>query len=116
MTKLVLYAGFAQGWRARGKPIEIETGEALQTLVQGGWGRSHPAFRQVFTSLFFPCRPSCCTRVTTGSSREEGMKLATGIPGARFVPLESRNHLLLEGEPAWQRLLEEVRRFLGSEG
>ena len=25
-----------------------------------------------------------------------------GIPGARFVPLESRNHILLESEPAWR--------------
>jgi pimeloyl-ACP methyl ester carboxylesterase/DNA-binding CsgD family transcriptional regulator len=43
---------------------------------------------------------------------EEGRLLATLIPGARFVPLESRNHILLEDEPAWRRWLEEVRAFL----
>ncbi len=32
-----------------------------------------------------------------------GRELATGIPGARFVTLESRNHILLESEPAWAR-------------
>ena len=43
---------------------------------------------------------------------EEGRILASEIPGARFVPLESRNHVLLETEPAWERLLEETRAFL----
>ena len=45
----------------------------------------------------------------------EGRKLAALIPGARFVPLDGRNHCLLEHEPAWPRFTEEVRRFL-SEG
>jgi pimeloyl-ACP methyl ester carboxylesterase/DNA-binding winged helix-turn-helix (wHTH) protein len=44
----------------------------------------------------------------------QGRKLAALIPGARFVPLEGRNHVLLEGEPAWTRFVDEVRRFLGS--
>ncbi len=43
---------------------------------------------------------------------DEGRLIATLIPGARFVPLESRNHILLEHEPAWRRWLEEVRTFL----
>jgi pimeloyl-ACP methyl ester carboxylesterase/DNA-binding CsgD family transcriptional regulator len=43
---------------------------------------------------------------------EEGMLIAAQIPGARFVPLESSNHLLLEDEPAWRRWVEEVRAFL----
>jgi pimeloyl-ACP methyl ester carboxylesterase/DNA-binding CsgD family transcriptional regulator len=43
----------------------------------------------------------------------EGRELAALIPGARFVPLDSRNHVLLEDEPAWPRLLELVRGFLG---
>ncbi|HEX3275839.1 MAG TPA: alpha/beta fold hydrolase [Gemmatimonadales bacterium] len=43
----------------------------------------------------------------------EGRLLASMIPGAAFVPLESRNHLLLESEPAWPRFLREVRAFLG---
>jgi len=46
---------------------------------------------------------------------EIGRQLAAHIPGARFVPLESRNHVLLETEPAWARFLEEVRSFLGSD-
>jgi class 3 adenylate cyclase/pimeloyl-ACP methyl ester carboxylesterase len=45
---------------------------------------------------------------------EAGRRLAAGIPGARFVPLESRNHIMLEGEPALARFLEELRSFLAS--
>jgi len=44
-----------------------------------------------------------------------GRALAAGLPDARFVGLESRNHVLLDGEPAWDRFLTEVRGFLGVE-
>jgi pimeloyl-ACP methyl ester carboxylesterase/DNA-binding CsgD family transcriptional regulator len=44
---------------------------------------------------------------------EEGRLLAAGIPGSRFVELESRNHVLLEHEPAWERFCAEVLQFLG---
>jgi class 3 adenylate cyclase/pimeloyl-ACP methyl ester carboxylesterase len=43
---------------------------------------------------------------------DQGRRLAAGIPGARFVPLASRNHLILEDEPAFPRFLEEMRAFL----
>jgi RNA polymerase sigma factor (sigma-70 family) len=44
---------------------------------------------------------------------EEGRRLASLLPDARFVTLESDNHILQEGEPAWELLLAEVRAFLG---
>jgi len=44
---------------------------------------------------------------------EEGRLLASSIAGARFVPLERNNHVLLAGEPAWSRWFEELRGFLG---
>ncbi|HRQ64821.1 MAG TPA: alpha/beta fold hydrolase [Xanthomonadaceae bacterium] len=47
---------------------------------------------------------------------EEGRILASGIPGAEFIELESRNHVLLDHEPAWQRFCEEVATFLGTTG
>jgi len=43
---------------------------------------------------------------------EEGRLVASGIPGAEFVELDSRNHILLEHEPAWQRFKEAVLAFL----
>lgn len=44
---------------------------------------------------------------------DEGRRLAALIPGARFVSLESDNHVLLETEPAWNVFLGELRGFLG---
>lgn len=49
----------------------------------------------------------------SGVPFEEGRLLAATIPGARFVPLEGRNHLLLEGAPSWGKFVREVRQFLG---
>jgi pimeloyl-ACP methyl ester carboxylesterase/DNA-binding CsgD family transcriptional regulator len=43
---------------------------------------------------------------------EEGRLVASLIPGARFVPLESRNHILQENESAWQQMASEVQGFL----
>lgn len=43
-----------------------------------------------------------------------GREVAALVPDAEFVPLDSRNHLLVEGEPAWADLLAAVDRFLGS--
>jgi pimeloyl-ACP methyl ester carboxylesterase/DNA-binding CsgD family transcriptional regulator len=43
----------------------------------------------------------------------EGRLLATLIPGARFVALESRNHILLADEPAWTQFRAALRDFLG---
>jgi pimeloyl-ACP methyl ester carboxylesterase/DNA-binding CsgD family transcriptional regulator len=41
----------------------------------------------------------------------EGRLLAEAIPGAEFVELDSRNHILLADEPAWRRFQEEVLAF-----
>ena len=43
---------------------------------------------------------------------EEGRLAASLISGARFAPLESRNHILQENEPAWQQLVAELEDFL----
>jgi pimeloyl-ACP methyl ester carboxylesterase len=48
-------------------------------------------------------------------SFERRRQLAALIPNARFVSLESNNHILLANEPAWPRFLAEVNRFLGTE-
>lgn len=42
---------------------------------------------------------------------EEGRRVAALIPGARFVPLESRNHVLLGSDPAWRQFVDEVVAF-----
>jgi pimeloyl-ACP methyl ester carboxylesterase len=45
----------------------------------------------------------------------EARILASQIRGARFVPLASKNHLLLPGEPAWEHFVQEVYRFVATE-
>jgi len=46
----------------------------------------------------------------------QGRALAAGIPGAQFVELDSKNHVLLETESAWERFCEEVLEFVGLKG
>jgi pimeloyl-ACP methyl ester carboxylesterase/DNA-binding winged helix-turn-helix (wHTH) protein len=47
-------------------------------------------------------------RVPEAQARE----LAALIPGSRLVLLDTANHIVLESEPAWRVLLDEVERFL----
>lgn len=44
---------------------------------------------------------------------ECGRQVAEGIPGARFVAFQGKNHVLLEHEPGFDRFFEEIRLFLG---
>lgn len=46
---------------------------------------------------------------------EEGRALAALIPKARFVPLESRNFILLEQEPAWGQFVSAIESFLAEQ-
>ena len=46
---------------------------------------------------------------------EEGRRLASLLPNAHFVTLDTDNHVLQEDEPAWGVFLAEVRAFLGHE-
>lgn len=43
----------------------------------------------------------------------EGRLIASAIPDAAFVELESRNHILLENEPAWRTFQDRVCEFTG---
>jgi pimeloyl-ACP methyl ester carboxylesterase/DNA-binding SARP family transcriptional activator len=155
VSHLVLWGGYAQGWRARGDPDEIARCAAMGTLMRQDWGKDNPAFRQLFTAFFVPeathkqmdwlnelqrktVSPENAARlyevfanidisallhqVTTPTlvlhARGDqmvphrcGRGISEAIPGARFITLESSNHLLLAHEPAFVRLLDEVRRF-----
>jgi DNA-binding CsgD family transcriptional regulator len=50
-------------------------------------------------------------RVASGA----GPTLAASIPAARLVMLDSRNHILLADEPAWQVFRDEVAAFLAED-
>jgi len=45
---------------------------------------------------------------------DEGRRLAALIPGARFLALDSANHVLLEVEPAWPVFVEALYEFIGA--
>jgi pimeloyl-ACP methyl ester carboxylesterase/DNA-binding SARP family transcriptional activator len=47
---------------------------------------------------------------------EQGRLIASRIPRAGFVALESCNHILLPRDPAWPVFVSEVRRFLREDG
>jgi pimeloyl-ACP methyl ester carboxylesterase len=46
----------------------------------------------------------------------EAEELHSLVPGSRLVELESKNHILRADEPAFDRLLHEVRDFLAADG
>jgi pimeloyl-ACP methyl ester carboxylesterase/DNA-binding winged helix-turn-helix (wHTH) protein len=156
VSALILVGGCARGWRVKRNPRLTERAEALLVLMRQGWGAAHPAFRQIFTTSFFPsatreqmdffnelqrqtASPENAARIVSAlgdvdirdllpqvevptlvvHSRgdnlvpfSDGVELAAGIKGARFLPLESENHLLLEHEPAWARFEKEFGEFL----
>lgn len=151
VSLLILYGGYARGWRKRGDRHQLDTHEAMTTLI-----RENPAFRQLFTETFIPgatpeqmawfndlqkktTSPDNASRLHLAFGDmdvspllsevqmptlvlharndaavpfEEGKALAAGIPGARFVDLNSANHILLSGEPAFAHFLREVRNFI----
>lgn len=55
----------------------------------------------------------CHARDDMAVSFKHGRELATHIPGARFVPLDSRNHILLPSEKAWHQFWHQFYAFLG---
>jgi len=160
VTQLVLYGSYVQGALARtGRTLEAREAEALATLIETGWARPTPAFREVFASLLMPdARPEVVRALsemerhstTPAMARrlwlafhafdiadvaprlavptlvlhcrgdgmvpfEEGRRLATLIPGARFVALDGSNHILQSDDACWGRLWDEVHSFLGGD-
>lgn len=158
VSRVVVAGGFPLGWRKRGSAAEIATREAMMTLIRHGWGQDNPAFRQVFTTRFWPdlrpehieafdalqrysATPEGAVRIqdVTGDSdvtgllpqvtvptlvihsrddgavpREMGLLMARGIPGARFVEMQTRNHTPMPHEPEWPRYLDEICSFAGA--
>jgi pimeloyl-ACP methyl ester carboxylesterase len=157
VDRIVICGGYARGFAKRNPtPEQVRETRAMHELIELGWGRENPAYRQIFTSQFIPdskpeqqawfnelermsTTPANAVRIVSSWASidvtdlaqqircpvlvlharddvrmpfEEGRLIAALIPGARFVPLESRNHVLLESEPALARLFAEFREFL----
>ncbi len=156
VARLILFGGFAVGWKKVEDQKFIENARAMMTLIESGWGAENPAFRQLFTSQFYPdatkeqaddfnrmqretTTARCAARFYDAIGDFDvrpllpqirvptlvmhmrgdvivpiaaGRAMAKGIPGARFVVLEGRNHLPLAQDPAAERMLEEIKLFL----
>ncbi len=54
VSHLLLWGGYACGWRVDGSPELRAEREAILTLVARGWGRDDPAYRHIFSSAFLP--------------------------------------------------------------
>ena len=111
---------FATSFLPDGSPDQLQAFDELQRVSATGADavRFLKVADQVDVREIAP-RVSCPTLVLHARDDhrvpfEEGRLFATLIPGARFVPLDSRNHIMLAGEPAWNEFLEEVRAFLPS--
>ena len=156
VRRMIIYGGYAAGWRMRATAAEIARRQAMLDLTREGWGLDNPAFRQMFTSLFLPhssqdqqawfnelqrmttspenaemmqrvlsridvrpllgqiAAPTLVAHTTLDSvvPFEAGRAIAARIPGARFMAIDSPNHLLMEEEPGWAKFLAAARAFL----
>jgi len=74
------------------------------------------AFNQIDASPHLP-EIACPTLVLHGRGDmrvpfDEGVFIASSIPDARFMPLETTSHVPLPGEPSFERVMEEIGAFL----
>ncbi|MEJ2240341.1 MAG: alpha/beta fold hydrolase, partial [Gemmatimonadales bacterium] len=158
VSHLLIHGAFARGKVKRAKSQDARDRFKLEIdMIRLGWGQENPAYRQAFTTMFYPgatpeqmdwfnemqrisAEPETAARIMEASlnidveadaarvttptlvlhSKDEarvpfeaGRHLASLIPGARFVPLDSGNHIPLEGEPAWEKFLDEIYAFVG---
>lgn len=102
-----------------GTPAQHQWWNELERLTASpeNAARTLEAFHRVdVTELARQLRVPTLVLHARGDARvpfDEGLRLAALIPGARFVPLASDNHVLLDTEPAWPAFLAELRGFLG---
>ena len=54
VSHLILWGGYAAGWRVIGDAGLRAEREAHITLVTQGWGRADPVYRQMFSATFLP--------------------------------------------------------------
>lgn len=153
VSRILLYGSFAR------LPWPTELAESLVTVARHGWGQDTPAFRQMFSGLFFPeadpefiswftelqrvsTSPETAARMIETFSGvdvrhllpeigvpvlvvhrrgdavvplEAGRELAAGIPGARLVVLEGRNHVVLPSEPEFAQFAEASHEFFSED-
>ncbi len=109
---------FSQTFMPDAKPEELEWFDEFQRLTTSPENavRFQEAFGQIDVrdSLSKVRAPTIVfhSRDDQRISLTQGREVAIGIPNARFVPLDSRNHILLGHEPAWEVCRDEIVAFL----
>jgi pimeloyl-ACP methyl ester carboxylesterase/DNA-binding SARP family transcriptional activator len=58
VSHLILFGGYAAGWRHIATPEETREREAIMVLTEAGWGRDDPAYRHLFSTSFMPSATS----------------------------------------------------------
>ena len=110
---------FTNQFIPKGSPLQHQWWNELERLTASpeNAARILEAFHEMdVTDLARQLRVPTLVLHSRGDARvpfDEGRRLAALIPGARFVPLDSDNHVLLESEPAWAAFLAELRGFIG---
>ncbi len=156
VSHLILFGGYAAGWRINASEAQIKEREAIMTLTKAGWGQDNPAYRQIFSSTFMPSANQeeldwfnefqRLTTTPTNAARflsvfgdidvrhqlsklkvptlvihslrdqriplDVGRDIASQIPNAEFLGLESDGHLLLAREPASRLFVQAIRDFI----
>ncbi|MGA9334747.1 MAG: alpha/beta fold hydrolase [Rudaea sp.] len=54
VSHLILFGGYAAGWRHLATPEETREREAIMVLTGAGWGRDDPSYRHLFSQTFMP--------------------------------------------------------------
>ena len=80
VTHLIVYGGFAQGWKHR-SGVNLDEHRAMITLTRLGWDGDDPAFRQMFTSQMMPG----ATKAEFDAFTEMGRKYTSGESAARYL-------------------------------
>jgi pimeloyl-ACP methyl ester carboxylesterase len=156
VSHLILFGGYASGWRINADDEIIKQREALITLTSMGWGQDNPAYRQIFSSTFLPSANknehdwfNDFQRLTTSPENaarflsafgsidvrhhlanievptliihsindqripiESAREMASIIPNAEFIGLNSDGHVLLGREEAAECFVDAIKEFI----
>ena len=137
ISRLILYGtvcGDPVVWTADEQPVE----DTYRSMIRVGWAKPDPEFRRVFTRWFIPGATEeqmrwfdDLQRMSTSPENaptlilqapgdrsttfDNAVRVSGQIRGSRLVALDSRNHILLAGEPAWATFVDEVAAFIEPE-
>jgi pimeloyl-ACP methyl ester carboxylesterase/DNA-binding CsgD family transcriptional regulator len=94
VSHMILYGAYARGYYHRGKPDAVREYEAIVEVLRIGWGKSNPAFRQIFTSRFIPDGTAeqlawfneLCQKTTTPAMAAELLRLRANMNIVDLLP------------------------------